>query len=184
MKRPQNFTSLTLSFSYIHFGPIWPLFIPKLFLDFEKKKPLVILHSFPMWPQHRMSLWRRWGVWWTSERILYDLSGKLWLLSWLEGAADGATLWNIYWNKKEMCGGLTTNFCFSIFFAGIRMILTAHRRIQEIPRFFTVLNSALILMPEWLLHYTVRPLRSLPMGWQCKFPLRSTLSKVSAVKWC
>ncbi len=54
------------------------------------------------------------------------------------------------------------------FFAGIKMILTAHQRRQEIPGFSTVLNSALILMPEWLLHYTVRPLRSLPMGWQCK----------------
>lgn len=74
---------------------------------------------------------------------------------------------------------MTTNFCF---FAGIRMILTAHLRTQESPGCFTVLSSALILMPEWLLHYTVKPLRSLPMGWQCKFPLSSAFGKVSAVE--
>lgn len=39
----------------------------------------LVSHSFPMWPQLRMSLWRRWGVWWTSGRILYDLSGIFWI---------------------------------------------------------------------------------------------------------
>lgn len=35
------------------------------------------------------------------------------VMAWM--AADGTTMWNICWNKKEVCGGLTTNFCFSIF---------------------------------------------------------------------
>lgn len=84
-------------------------------------------------------------------------------------------LMTICWNKRAVA----TNFWFSNF-AGIRMILTAHPRKQESPGCFTVLSSALILMPEWLLHYTVKPSRSLPMGWQCKF----IFGKVSAVEWC